>query len=87
MKLEIWRDGKKENEIIEGAKQRFLEALFGQAIQKRKDVKVKYQYNYTDFQTIDFIYTWKDYKEETRKVIYRFVDVPTQQGFLDTNRI
>lgn len=87
MKLEIWKDGNKENEIIEGAKQRFLEALYGQTIQKRKDVKVKYKYNYTDKQTIDFIYTWEDYNGTKRKVIYRFVDVPTQQGFLDTSRI
>lgn len=87
MKLEILRNGKKENEIVEGAKQRFLEALYGSAILKRKDVKVKYKYNYTDLQTIDFIYTFELYDGSKNKTIYRFVDVPTQQGFLDANKI
>lgn len=54
--------------------------LFNKYILKSKDFKqVQYQYNYSDTQTITFIY------KNNYRIIYK--NIPTKMGFLDNYKI
>lgn len=54
--------------------------LFNKYVLKSKDFKqVQYKYNYSDIQTITFIY------KNNYRIIYK--NVPTKMGFLDNYKI
>lgn len=54
--------------------------LFNKYILKLKDFKqVRYQYNYSNIQTITFIY------KSNFRIVYK--DIPTKTGFLDNYRL
>lgn len=86
IKMEILRNGKKVNEFTEGVKELLLQELYNKTICKQ-NIKIKYNYNYTDIQTVDFIHKTEKSDGKTDTYIYRFLNIPTTWGTLDTSKI
>jgi hypothetical protein len=68
---------------LEFNKNQFTCFLYRMTIQKDKNLKVKYQYNYSDKQTITFRETYTNFDGTETITEYRFFNVPTKLGYLD----
>lgn len=60
------------------AQQELLELLWLKYINKLKGYKLKYAYNYTDKQTMQFV---------AKNCIFEFSDIPTGLGILQVERL
>ena len=61
--------------------------LYRKTILKSNNLKVKYSYNYSDLQTITFIESYENYDGSITKTFYKFVNIPTNLGYLDIYKI
>ncbi len=66
--------------IATTAHARLTEILFEIAVSKSKQYRIKYEYNYSDKQTIRFIHKISGY-------IHEFTNVPTKLGYFDSDNI
>ena len=88
MKYEyILKEGKKETVLIKNennqeATERLLYELYIRQVNKMQKRSIRYRYNYTDTQTIDFID-----KSIGKIYIVRISGIPTTLGILDTNKL
>lgn len=64
-------------------KNQFTTFLYRVAIQKENKLKIKYQYNYSDKQTITFRETYTNFDGSETITEFRFYNVPTKLGYLD----
>lgn len=78
--VNIWED--EQNNVCQ-----LLGLLYQKAILKSYNLKVRYSYNYSDTQTINFIQKYENYDGTTTTTKYIFYNVPTSLGFLDTFKI
>ena len=81
------KEGKKEVELFTNENEtevlkKLTYYLWAKQINNMKHLKFKYNYNYTDKQTLDII----DNSLDTVYII-RITDIPTTMGILDTNKI
>lgn len=61
--------------------------LYRKAILKSNNLKVKYNYNYRDLQTITFIDSYENYDDSITKTYYKFINIPTNMAYLDIYEI
>lgn len=61
--------------------------LYQKTILKSSRLKIKYNYNYSDMQTITFIDSYENYDGTITKTFFEFVNIPTNIGFLDIYKI
>lgn len=84
-------NGKKELvNIWNDEKQNILQLtafLYRKTILKSSNLKIKYNYNYSDSQTITFIDSYTNYDGTITKTYYEFLNIPTNLGYLDIYKI
>ena len=73
--VNVWEDE------ITNLKQ-FTSFLYSKTILKT-NIKIKYQYNYSDKQIITFVDTYTNYDNTKTITEYKFFNVPTKMGYLD----
>ena len=61
--------------------------LWRKYIMKSSNLKIKYNYNYSDMQTIEIIESYENYDKTITKTFYVFENVPTGLGYLDIYKI
>lgn len=61
--------------------------LYRKTILKASNLKIKYNYNYSDLQAITFIDTYTNYDGTITKTFYEFLNIPTNMGYLDIYKI
>lgn len=61
--------------------------LYRKTIQKCRDLKISYKYNYSDLQTITIAETFYNYDNSTTTTYFEFINVPTKLGFLDIYKL
>ena len=85
IKVEVYQNKKKVNEWNnhdQNIKQ-LTEFLWRKTILKEKNLRIKYSYNYSDTQTITFIDKYENCDGTTETIEYKFLNVPTNMGYLD----
>ena len=70
-------------ENVENNKNQFMAFLYRKAILKSSNLKVKYQYNYSDKQTITFRETYTNFDDSKTITEFIFYNIPTKLGYLD----
>ena len=73
--VNVWEDE------ITNLKQ-FTSFLYSKTILKT-NIKIKYQYNYSDKQIITFVDTYTNFDNTKTITEYKFFNVPTKMGYLD----
>lgn len=61
--------------------------LWRKAVLKSSNLRIKYSYNYSDTQTISFIEKYENYDKTITTTEYKFLNVPTNLGYLDIYNI
>lgn len=61
--------------------------LWRKAVLKSNNLRIKYGYNYSDTQTITFIEKYENYDNTITTTEYKFLNVPTNLGYLDIYKI
>lgn len=61
--------------------------LYRKTILKSSNLKVKYNYNYSDLQTITFVDSYENYDGSITKTYYEFINIPTNMAYLDIYKI
>lgn len=61
--------------------------LYRKTILKSNNLKIKYNYNYSDLQTITFIDSYENYDGSITKTFYEFINIPTNMAYLDIYKI
>ena len=61
--------------------------LWRKTILKSSNLRIKYSYNYNDTQTITFVEKYENYDGTITTTEYKFLNVPTNLGYLDINNI
>lgn len=87
--LEVYQNKKLINVSTnheENAKQ-LTSFLWRKAVLKSNNLRIKYQYNYSDTQTITFVEKYENYDGTTTTTEYKFLNVPTNLGYLDIYNI
>lgn len=62
------------------AQTELLQFLWLITINKSKTYKIKYNYNYSNIQTIDIV-------DNETKYIHRFINVPVKMGVIDSDKL
>lgn len=65
----------------------FTAFLYRKTILKSSNLKIKYNYDYNDLQTITFVESYENYDGSITKTFYEFVNVPTNMSYLDIYKI
>lgn len=78
--VNIWEDEKTNVSQLLGL-------LYQKAVLKSTNLKIRYNYNYSDSQTITFIQSYENYDGTITKTYYNFYNIPTNLGYLDTFKI
>ena len=65
----------------------FTSFLYSKAILKSSNLKIKYQYNYSDKQIITFTSTYTNYDGSKTTTEYKFFNVTTKLGYLDIMKL
>ena len=73
--VNVWED---ENTNLK----QFTSFLYSKTILKT-NIKIKYQYNYSDKQIITFVDTYTNFDDSKTITEYKFFNVPTKCGYLD----
>lgn len=68
-----------KNDVIK----KLLYYLWLTKVNQVKYIKMKYTYNYTDSQTIEFV----DTSSKTQTYIYKFSNIPTNWGILNIDKL
>ena len=61
--------------------------LYRKTILKSNNLKIKYSYNYSDFQKIEFIESYTNYDNSITKTYFVFENIPTNLGYLDIYKL
>lgn len=61
--------------------------LWRKAVMKSSKLRIKHSYNYTDIQTITFIEKYENYDGTITTTEFKFLNVPTNLGYLDIYNI
>lgn len=77
--VNVW--GHEQNNIMH-----LLGFLYTKTILKGNDT-IKYQYNYSDKQTIKIINKYTNFDNTITKTEYIFYNIPTNMGFLDVYKL
>lgn len=65
----------------------FTAFLYRKAILKANNLKIKYSYNYSDLQTIEFVESYTNYDNTITKTYFVFKNIPTNMGYLDIYKL
>ena len=89
IKVEVYQNKKKVNEWNDHNQntKQLTEFLWRKTILKEKNLRIKYSYNYSDTQTITFVENYENYDGTITTTEYRFLNVPTNMGYLDIYRM
>lgn len=72
---------------VENNKKQFMAFLYRKTILKSADLKVKYQYNYSDKQIITFRETYTNFDDSKTITEFKFFNIPTSLGYLDIYKL
>ena len=61
--------------------------LYRKTIQKSKNLKISYKYNYSDLQTIVIKESFTNYDDTITNTWFEFENIPTNCGYLDIYKI
>lgn len=89
IKVEVYQNKKKVNEWNnhnQNIKQ-LTAFLWRKTILKANNLRIKYSYNYSDTQTITFVEKYENYDGTIETTEYKFLNVPTNMGYLDIYRM
>ena len=64
-----------------------FEFIYRKTIQKSRNIKISYKYNYSDLQTIIVTMMLYNYDGTESQIKYKFYNIPTKQGFLNTDKL
>ena len=89
IKVEVYQNKKKVNEWNDHNQntKQLTEFLWRKTILKEKNLRIKYSYNCSDIQTITFVENYENYDGTITTTEYRFLNVPTNMGYLDIYRM
>lgn len=76
----VWEDEKTNVKQL-------LAFLYRKTIQKSRNIKIRYKYDYDDYQTITIIESYENYDGSITKTYFEFHNIPTTLGFLDIYKI
>lgn len=76
----IWEDEK--NNILQ-----LLGFLYQKTILKSRNLRINYNYNYSDLQKIIITNIYYNYDNSITKTKYTFYNIPTNMSYLDTFKI
>ena len=78
--VNVWNDEK--TNLLQ-----FTAFLYRKTILKSSNLKIKYNYDYNDLQTITFVESYENYDGSITKTFYEFINIPTNLGCLDIYKI
>lgn len=78
--VNVWEDEKQNVKQL-------LAFLYRKTIQKSSRIKIKYKYDYDDYQTITIIENYENYDGTITKTYFEFNNIPTNMGYLDIYKI
>ena len=61
--------------------------LWRKTILKSRNLRIKFSYNYSDTQTITFVEKYENYDGTITTTEFKFLNVPTNLGYLDIYNI
>lgn len=61
--------------------------LYRKTILKSNNLKIKYSYNYSDLQKIEFMESYTNYDNSKTKTYFVFENIPTNLGYLDIYKL
>lgn len=61
--------------------------LYRKTIQKSRNLKITYKYNYSDTQTIIIRESYENYDHTITNTWFEFENIPTNMGYLDIYKI
>lgn len=61
--------------------------LYRKTIQKSKNLKITYEYNYSDYQTVIVKESYENYDHTITNTWFEFENIPTKMGYLDIHEI
>lgn len=87
--VEVYQNKKKVNEWTnqETNIKQLTAFLWRKTILKDNNLRIKYQYNYSDKQTITFVEKYINYDETVTTTEYKFQNIPTNMGYLDIYKL
>ena len=83
--VEVRQDNKTTNYLFDEKSNiiSLLEILYKKTVLKA-NIKIRYNYNYTDLQTITITQNYTTYDGTKVKFSYIYYNIPTSMGYLDT---
>lgn len=86
--VEVKQDNKTTNYLLDEKSNiiSLLEILYRKTILKA-NIKIKYNYKYTDMQTIAIIQNYTTFDGTETKFSYIYYNIPTNMGYLDTTEL
>ena len=61
--------------------------LYRKTIQKSRNLKITYKYDYSDYQTIIIKESYENYDHTITNTWFEFENIPTNMGYLDIYKI
>lgn len=61
--------------------------LYRKTVQKSRNLKITYKYNYSDCQTIIIKESYENYDHSITNTWFEFENIPTSMGYLDIYKI